>query len=264
MSYEMPESEQLNYLFVCGTARSGTTAMTKLLNRHPQIVLGVERYKYLKTKDLGEHLFMEDRFFDFRPTDTNVRAAQSYVQLREKFSNAAWIGDKVPRYYTKYEQLFEAFRDSVVIFMLRDIHAVASSWNRRAENPEDDWPEANDYTRAVEEWNLSLTRTLEFKRKYKKRLFVVEYEKLFSGNFMILRRILRGLNLPVPKQTQRQFKGMTRDWQKRSEKPLLERPGQAAYLNEHADLKSYAKLKRLAISEKAPISKQGADPEQSL
>ena len=251
MSDGAAETARRNYIFVCGAPRSGTTAITQLLNFHPNIVIGIERYKNVKRADLCEQLFTAERFFDFRQSDTNVLFPGTYLKLREKYRDATWIGDKWPRYYTRYEELFEKFEDCVVIFMLRDVHAVASSWNKRAENPADRWPESNDYTRAVEEWNLSLKRTLEFKRKYKNRLLIVEYEQLFSGDIVIFKRILHRLNLAMPKPLLRRFRGITRNWDERSRKPLAQREGQTDFVNAHADMQSCAKLRRLALRGKA-------------
>jgi hypothetical protein len=252
MSVSAPEPESRNYLFVCGAPRSGTTAIAQLLNRHPKIVVGIERYKNLKPADLGEHLFAVERFFDFRPTDTNVRARNVYSRLEKKYRNTTWRGDKVPRYYTRYDTLFEKFEKSVVIFMLRDVHAVASSWNKRAEDPEDKWPEGNNYVQAVKEWNASLSLTLESKEKYGDRMLVVEYERLFSGDADVLHGILRKMKLQAPKVLLRQFEIMTRDWEKRTQKPSSVRDGQARFVDANADLQSYSKLKSFADRDALP------------
>jgi hypothetical protein len=241
------EAEQKSYLFICGAPRSGTTAIAQLLNRHPRIALGIERYKNIGPAGLDEHLFEQQRFFDFRSTDTNVRALATYARLEKKYANAIWLGDKVPRYYTRYDALFEKFSNSVVIFMLRDVHAVAASWNKRAEDPEDTWPEGNDYVQAVREWNDSIELTLEFKQKYRNRLLVVEYEKLFSGDAAVLRRILRRLELEPSKSFLRQFRTTTRNWTDRSQRQFGERDGQSRYIDTHADMKKCAALKRLAV-----------------
>ena len=247
MNDEVSAPRRLNYLFICGAPRSGTTAIAQLLNHHPKISVGIERYKNVKPADLGEHLFVRERFFDFRPTDTNIRARKTYVQLETKYQNARWLGDKVPRYYTRYDALFEHFRKSVVIFMLRDIHAVASSWNKRAQDPEDKWPENNNYIEAVREWNEALALTLKIGEKYRNRLLVVEYEQLFCGNVAVLTNILARLNLVAPNNVLRLFQNMTRDWEKRYQKSLIECEWQAYFINANADIESYAKLRDAAV-----------------
>jgi hypothetical protein len=252
MNDSPPGPDHQNYLFICGAPRSGTTATAQLLNRHPKVAVGIERYKNLKPADLGEHLFANERFFDFRPTDTNVRAQNVYSRLEKKYQNATWRGDKVPRYYTRYDTLFEKFESSIVVFMLRDVHAVASSWNKRAEDPEDKWPEGNNYVQAVKEWNESLALTLESRQKYGERLLVVEYERLFSGDIDVLHGILRKMKLLAPKVLLRQFDIMTRDWEKRIQKTSSARDGQVRFIDANADVQSYSKLKSFADRDASP------------
>ncbi len=55
-------SQQKNYLFAIGNARSGTTALGRVLNSSPEICLGVERYS---TKDnILASSFEQEAFFD--------------------------------------------------------------------------------------------------------------------------------------------------------------------------------------------------------
>ncbi|MGD0143259.1 MAG: hypothetical protein ABSC92_08880, partial [Rhizomicrobium sp.] len=89
--------------------------------------------------------------------------------------------------------------------------------------------------------------TLNIEEKYRNRLLVVEYERLFSGDAGVLKSILKKLNLALPNSLLRQFQGMTRDWETRSQKPLNEREGQEDFIRANADMKGYAKLKRLAV-----------------
>jgi Sulfotransferase family len=67
----------LKYCFVFGCPRSGTTAVVRLLQAHPRVVIGMERHKFLLSRrrdraKFGPALFEPERFFDFRPGDTNV------------------------------------------------------------------------------------------------------------------------------------------------------------------------------------------------
>jgi hypothetical protein len=52
-----------NLLFVCGTPRSGTTAMQALLAGDDRIALGMERYGSYLGADFNEGLFTKERFF---------------------------------------------------------------------------------------------------------------------------------------------------------------------------------------------------------
>lgn len=147
------------FMFVCGVPRSGTTALGGLLNLHPQIALGVERFRKLALSGPTDRLFTpalfnSERFFSFQPGDTNVRADAVYKRMQSKFGTAIFVGDKIPRLYVKFSMLMERFDRPNIIYIVRDLAAVARSWNARADNPADAaWPESNDYKKAVVEWN---------------------------------------------------------------------------------------------------------------
>lgn len=246
MNTGMSEPTSRKYLFVCGVPRSGTSAITSLLNEHPKIALGLERYRRVPRAALNENLFSKAQFFDFQPSDLTKGL---YARLEEKYDDAAWLGDKVPRYYTKYRQLFDRFENSIVIYMLRDIHAVSSSWNRRADNPDDiRWSESNDYVSAVAEWNFSLQQTAKFKEQYPDRLLIVQFERFYCGNVAALETILHKLALSAPRRMLQRFQAMTRDWDARSKKPLCEREGQFGYIESHADRHTYSELMKLAVT----------------
>ncbi len=148
-------------LFVFGVGRSGTTALVHVLNSHPQVCVGMERYKYPFTREkvIDPEFFSFERFFDFRETDTNLlptndtTAKRLYREMRPRYQDAAIVGDKVPHLLHLIRPLHKAFADSSFIYLLRDASEVASSWHARATNPTDRWPAQNDFRKAVEVWN---------------------------------------------------------------------------------------------------------------
>jgi hypothetical protein len=116
--------------------------------------------------------------------------------------------------------------------MLRDIHAVSSSWNRRADDPDDmRWPESNDYVSAVAEWNFSLQQTLKFKERYPDLLLIVEFERFYCGDPVVLENILHKLALSAPDRMLKRFQAMTSDWERRSKEPLCKREGHRLHRN---------------------------------
>lgn len=187
----MSEAVVPTHLFVAGCPRSGTTALTRLLNLHPDIVIGLERYKTLfsRSYEVSPALFHEDRFFDFRKDDTTFapgserrseEATAFYDKARSKFPTAKFIGDKYPQFFRFYDRLFRKLPNARVIFIVRDPLYVAQSWQRRSEDSSG-WPERNDARRAVQYWNDALAYTLAYTQIKKNAFVLVDYEQFFAA-----------------------------------------------------------------------------------
>lgn len=187
-------------LFIAGCPRSGTTALTRLVNLHPEVVVGMERYKglYSKREGFSADLFRRDRFFDYRDNDssflpsTNAKAATFYANADEKFDRAKFVGDKYPQFFRHYDVLFKNFPDAHVIFVFRNPYFVAQSWQRKAEDSTS-WPSQNDSKRAASYWNDALAYTLAYRSMKTRSFTFVEYEDFFAaqtvGLFALLSRI---------------------------------------------------------------------------
>ena len=81
-------------LFVCGCARSGTTAFGDYLNLHEKVLLCQERYKGRQSQVAWED-FSFERIMDFRPQETK---RPPFGQTREAFAerHARLIAGKEP------------------------------------------------------------------------------------------------------------------------------------------------------------------------
>ena len=197
-------------LFVTGVARSGTTALARLLNTHPEVVVGIERYKYLFMKaSRNEHptayfsgLFTRERFFDYRPEDTNLSLesrAALYDGMREKFDSATYVGDKVPGLYRRFDLLSQHFPHCKVAWILREPAPTALSWQRRAENPADQWHKRNGFKRAIQEWNLSLRLALQAAPLFGDDLVFVSYGRIFgAAGPTVISNLRKALQLSQP------------------------------------------------------------------
>ena len=201
------DPDQRRALFVCGAARSGTTAMARLLNTHPDIVVGIERFKYrlLGAQDEIDYasLFTRERFFSYEPGDTNIDFNKSYVndfqRMRAKFDSAVYVGDKIPGLYRRLRFVGETFPHCKVIFIVRDPMLVAASWESRAGDSDDGWPEHQGYVQAVEEWNRSLTCALKARQVLRQNLICVSYERTFdTRRHAVLRELGKNLELERP------------------------------------------------------------------
>ena len=191
-------------LFVCGTGRSGTTALALLLNTNADIVVGIERYgkRLLRATQPNEYhnLFSKDRYFRYdasdNDTDTNANYASETQRSIRKFNTAVYVGDKVPRLYHRLKFLNAAFPDCRVIYIVRNPLFVAASWQVRAENSADRWPESNGYSKAITEWNTSLRLALKARDVFGPRLIFLAYERTFgSKRWSVWRDLARELGV---------------------------------------------------------------------
>ena len=248
-SARTPRVGAARQLFVCGTGRSGTTALARLLNTHPDIVVGIERYKTRlmtagPSTDLTD-LFSKERYFNLAPGDTNIDLERSYLndtaKAKRKFDSAVYVGDKVPNLYKRLDFLDDAFPDCVVVYIVRDPVRVAASWQRRATRTEDSWPEENDYRQAVADWNESIRLARNAKRFLGRRILYVSYERVFGRRkWAVWREIMRGLGVD-PKLTVQAKRFLTKGAVRA--KPNGGIPAHVReYVDNEADLVGYSKL----------------------
>lgn len=180
----LPERD---YLFLAGVARSGTTALRRILGNHPEIAVGMERYKKLwgrRIEDLGPELFERERFFDYSDALTNITPEVSWAQerladLEAKWDTARYRGDKMT--VIRARALWERFPQARFVFIVRDISLVASSWERRAADPNDTgWREGAGAERAVAAWNTSVGRVLHAVQARPDQAIVLDYTRFFG------------------------------------------------------------------------------------
>lgn len=241
------------HLFVCGTARSGTTALARLLNAHPQIALGIERYKNILLREPDPSfdyakLFTKDRFLSFEPGDSNIDFAKSYTtdmnRARREFDDAIYVGDKVPGLYKRLDFLHREYPDCVVVYIVRDPLYVATSWQARASDDADAWKAGQDYVEAIEEWNRSLQAALEGRDLFGDNLIFVSYERLFfDRRTPTLRELMSRLDLTGP------HKLVTRFLENSSTRPPRHTiaPDVRQHVQSRADYSTYLKLLSLSL-----------------
>ncbi|MEO9892503.1 sulfotransferase [Aurantibacter sp.] len=176
----------MNFLFLSGAPRSGTSALTELISSHSEAFIGMERFKHLyKVGKVKKSLFTKEKFFDISVSETSVgvrpgKYREYYDLHKSKYENVRLVGDKYPQLYKFWPALMKEFGEGgKYIFIYRDIFSVASSFNVRAQNPKDRWPEENDYKAAVDIWNKSLELAVKAIRA-RENIYVVEYEGFFE------------------------------------------------------------------------------------
>ena len=175
----------MKYLFIGGCARSGTTALWRVIAKQQSAVIGLERYVNMRFTPnfFRPDLFQEDRFFDVRKGETwysSIDKVPYYSQARHRYRDAKIVGDKIPNLTTLLPEIFEHFPNSVILYIVRNLFDVANSYQKRAIDPNDKtWPEHRDYQRASEDWNSSLEAAIAWANKLP--FILINYEKFFAG-----------------------------------------------------------------------------------
>lgn len=238
------------YVFLTGCARSGTSAFSRLLNNHPDLVVGMERFKSFVKKeriaDFGPHLFAEERFFDFQPTDTNQTPEKNnslrlhYSLAREKYGSALVVGDKVPALTNYFAALDVKFPDSAVVVIVRDVASVAGSWKRLGLESNSKFFAGKKAWHGVVSWNKSLDR-IAAALESKKPPFIVSYEQLFSGSYNF-EKLLGFIGVPVRDEFLEVYQGMMKKSTVVASRESLLDDADHAYIEEKANMPLYQQV----------------------
>ena len=171
------------YVFATGCARSGTTALARLLNLHPDVCVGYERYSKLALAGkLEPGLFEPDRFRDFREEDC---FAQRYAEgtfraeVFSKIDTAKVVGDKFPRLVENIDQL-DAFPNVKLIFIIREPLGVAHSFEARAKNPNDSWESDRGAIASIAQFNQALNAMTDVIQAGRFDYLIVNHNNLFD------------------------------------------------------------------------------------
>jgi hypothetical protein len=247
------------HLFIAGTPRSGTTAITRMLSHHTNIALCMERFKYVYKDDvLVPADFSLERILEFRPSETNFNPnspehSTHYKRVLSKWADSSVIGDKCPTLYKKYLYLSRSFAGTArFLYLARDIEAICSSWNARALNNSDPWPRGNDFTQAVSYWNDANRRTVAA-LDAGLPILVVSYDGLFDGRSHLGDLTLKAILDHVSQTSDPQ---LTDAWRRycveyealAATRPMVALPGQDEVLARRADHAMYKRLMRFALS----------------
>lgn len=107
----------------------------------------------------------------------------------------------MPRLYEEFQPIEENFprNRTTILFIFRDITAVAESYTRRARNSHDKhWAREQDWRVAVEDWNRAISSYKAYRDKM--NIVTVDYEKLYcsdeTGGKQVLSDITRSLDIP--------------------------------------------------------------------
>jgi Sulfotransferase family len=240
-------SEKARPLFVCGCARSGTTAFADYLNHHQEVLICQERYKMgVPRERIAPDLFTFERILDFKPKETekpiwkNGREffVKYHTELLAKKDPARlrWIGDKGPFYVRCIDVLAGNNPGAHFIVLYRPIEEVVESWEARAKDPDDHWASNRGTEEAVKVWNVALRKTQEFvESSLAPRVLIISYHDFFYQNESIVPLVSRFLGLKFDESVSRAWREASLEFEsgRRRKEPLTEE--QRVFIQEHAD-----------------------------
>lgn len=258
------------FVFVHGQPRSGTSALVQVLNAHPDLAIGMERYQRLwspeRIGELQPPLFEGDRFFDFSDGLTSNAPSRApdggvwgrfYADLEPKWETARYRGDKVLT--LKLLRLWDAFPDARVVTIVRPIEQIAHSYAERAaraarsEGPggsgRDTWGRDNDAQRAVRIANRMLAKIRQASTRFPDRLLVVDYDRFFTSPAS-LAAVLSFLSLPGSASLDAAWRAASEHYLAAGgvrDKPRPLPPDDLAYLADHANTWLWRQVSALAV-----------------
>lgn len=263
-----PADTVARYAFVCGCPRSGTTATATLLNWHPSLIMGQERFALMAIRRPEAYLpalFETGRFGQFvegdcaRPNFEKSIHWDDGSQRPNKFRDIASCtvrGDKSAHVQELLNVLErpEWLDENVTVFaMLRDLDEVAASYEARLRDKSDAWQD--DRFKALQDWKLaveSLSRLFSFRRtRFKIRIVCYEavFDRGLAGMLAAVTRMYADLGLSINDEVRAGIARVAANTERRSAFRKQD-PALAAELARRvpaATMKAFERLKDLAF-----------------
>lgn len=208
----MPHHPQI--VFVVGFARSGTTLLATLLDRHSQIAATPETHFFSQVlpsnvgpDDLQDSEKSVDSFLAAKrtadlglaPSDFQAILERGLCTWRDVFSHAlaAYAGrhgarilvEKTPAHMTKVPRMLAWYPDAKVIHIVRDGRDAVLSLLRAP------WTHSN-LRRHARTWRWCVKRMKRFRRMFPDRILEVRYEMLLAHPENTMRTVCEFIGIP--------------------------------------------------------------------
>lgn len=225
-------------LFVAGCQRSGTTAFAEYLNRHPEVLVCLERYGRIPAEEVNPDLFTFERILDYGKEET-TRPRGYYEKLLggKDPERLRWVGDKYPGYARWLRRLDANNPGARFIVLYRPVEEVAESWEARSRNPEDPWLGGKDgFELGVKTWNNIQNRTRKFiEGGLGERILLVSYRDFFYRNEACVPLISAFLGIEFDARVREDWRRMSEAFERerRPKEPLTTE--QEEYVRLHKD-----------------------------
>jgi glycosyltransferase involved in cell wall biosynthesis/2-polyprenyl-3-methyl-5-hydroxy-6-metoxy-1,4-benzoquinol methylase len=217
----MIDSEGHHLAFLLGLPRSGTTLLSVILDRHPQVLCPPEPWIMLALESVGkvcirhpaDSRLLGQAVLEFADDASGLEATRAYATTlynrRLESAGKLVFVDKTPRYYHILPYLRRVFREAKWIWLQRNPLDVAASYKTS-------WDV--DLCRVLSEgadhpaWSFDLVIGLEQLLREADasdpRVLSVRYEQLVAEPQTETARVMRFLELePMPDQTQFDLSG---------------------------------------------------------
>lgn len=233
-------------LFVGGPQRSGTTALVRYLNRHPEVLLCNERYKWMPPRYIRPELFTFERILDYRRSphrkdreETNTpREYHAELLAGKDPGRLKWIGDKNPAYVKNLDQLSENNPGASFILTYRPLEEVAESFEARSKDPKNPWL-MGGFETGVDFWNAAMKSTRDFvESAVNLNVLILDYHDFFYDNRTAISLISGFLDIEIDQDLRNAWEEMSRQFEtgRRSKETLSEE--QRAYVEANKDEKA--------------------------
>lgn len=207
-------------LFVGGQPRSGTSALARILNAHPRILIGLERYYHvIRRNGLTPDHFVKDAFLAVRERQSSRGGGLPFASVEKtalRFDEAAIVGDKYPPISGAYPLIDRVFPGSAIVYILRNPLSVMQSHDTRLRGAGRDWKRGAE--EVLSDWNESVCATLARVRSGA-RMIVVAYERLFAG-ISGVRRLFARIGVSPDEADERRVAHLLDEYQSLKLKPV--------------------------------------------
>lgn len=236
----------MRLLFVAGPQRSGTTALVHYLNRHPEVLLCMERYKWVFPHDVRPELFVFERILDYKLSpsgnsggereETNTpREYHAELLAGKERERLKWIGDKNPDYVKDLGLLSENNPGASFILTYRPLEEVAESFEARQKNPKASWY-LGGLEDGVNRWNAAMRSTRNFvEGATNLNVLILDYHDFFYNDGAAIPLLSRFLDIEIDQGLRDAWREMSRSFEvdRRLKEPLSEE--QRAYIQANKD-----------------------------
>lgn len=231
-------------LFVIGASRTGTTALTDYMNQHEEILVCMERYKWVYDQ-MDSSFFTFRRILDYEPQprgsgkgETNTAWERHAELLANKDpSRLRWVGDKHGAEDWRFRAISENNPGAHFLITYRPIEEVVESFENRVRNPDIPALAGKDGVElGVNAWNRALRNSREYLETYEEpNGLIVSYHDFFNGFENYVPLLSEFLELEFDdsilkgwRETSGEFEGS-----RRKKSPMTEK--KAAYIEENKD-----------------------------